>query len=37
MCLTMDDQTDPTLSNFMPTFDALDADAQALVILTLIR
>ena len=26
------DQTDPTLSNFMPTFDALDADAQALVL-----
>ena len=26
------DQTDPTLTNFMPTFDALDADAQALVL-----
>ncbi|MEC8486298.1 MAG: hypothetical protein VXY65_04480, partial [Actinomycetota bacterium] len=24
--------TDPTLTNFMPTFDALDADAQALVL-----
>ena len=26
------DLTDPSLSNFMPTFDALDADAQALVL-----
>ena len=25
-------QTDPTASNFMPVFDALDADAQALVL-----
>ena len=27
-----DNQTDPTLTNFMPVFDALDADAQALVL-----
>ena len=26
------EQTDPTASNFMPVFDALDADAQALVL-----
>ena len=27
-----DNQTDPTLTNFMPVFDALDEDAQALVL-----
>mgnify|MGYP005655175641 CR=1 FL=1 len=27
-----DNQTDPTFTNFMPVFDALDADAQALVL-----
>ena len=26
------EQTDPTTSNFMTTFDALDGDAQALVL-----
>ena len=26
------DATDPTVTNFMPTFDALDTDAQALVL-----
>ena len=27
-----DNQTDPTLTNFMPVFDALDEDAEALVL-----
>ena len=33
--LDMNAQSDPTASNFMPVFDALDADAQALVLANL--